>query len=446
MSSLAERPRVPARPLGDPPPSPLGEPALAAVRAAVGGLVPVAVPVVLAWVLGAGGQATWAQAVRLSLSLWLLSQHAGLVIEHGHVGLVPLGLVLVPLTSTWLAGRRLARTMDPRAEKIAAGVTRAAPMMLSGRCLATFAAAYCLVAALASMAAGMSGLRPISAQAVVGAGVIAVLGGGFGAASYRFGTPRGLLRAVFRRTPSPLAPCLRPAATAVAVHLGAGAAVVAVLLITHLSGVTALHRALEPGTVGGAVLTLGEVLLLPNLVVWSSAVLAGPGFALGTGTSVTLTSSHLGPLPAIPLLAALPAPGSMPGIALALLAVPMLSGVAAGAVVVRRTPGAPLPARLGRAGGSAVVAGVSFGVLAWLSGGPAGPGRLAEVGPHPLLAGAAMGVEVLIGAVVTVLAVIGVPAIMGPLRAGMLRVARAGEEAPADDARTPPGTAADPDA
>ena len=98
---------------GDPPPSPFGTPVTVALRAAAGSLVPVLVPVVLAWVLGAGGQASWIQAVRLSLGLWLLGHHAGLAVTGGHVGLVPLGLVAAPVISLWYAGRRLARTMDP---------------------------------------------------------------------------------------------------------------------------------------------------------------------------------------------------------------------------------------------------------------------------------------------------------------------------------------------
>jgi hypothetical protein len=446
MSFLTDRTQPTARAVSDLPPSPLGAPAQAALRAAAGGLVPIAVPVVVAWVLGAGGQATWAQAVRLSLGLWLLSQHAGLAVSDGHVGLVPLGMTLVPLTSAWFAGRRLARVMDPRAEKIAAGATRATPAMLSWRCLITFVGAYCLASALASFAAEMPGMRPISAQAVVGAGVVALLGGGLGAAAYRFGTLRGALRAVLRRTPAPLRPCLRPALAALVMQFTAGAAVVAALLMAHFSGVTALHRALDPGAVGGAILTLGEVLLLPNLVLWACAVMAGPGFAIGTGTSVTVASSHLGPLPAIPVLAALPAPGPMPGAAMALLAAPMLSGVVAGVLVVRGSVGGGLRTRLGRAAGTAALCAVLSAALAWLSGGPAGPGRLDEVGPHPLLTGGATGAEVLLGAAVTVLVARAAPVVAGAVTTWMVRAARAGEATPADDARTDPGTASGPDA
>src|SRR6185437_3406014 len=104
---------------------------------------------------------------------------------------------------------------------------------------------------------------------------------------YRGFTP-GLLRAV-RTLPAPVVGWAGPALAAVLAHLAAAAVLVAVLLV--LGHVLELHRALEPGVAGGAVLTLGQALLLPNLVVWAAAGLAGPGFAVGSATSVTLWSS-----------------------------------------------------------------------------------------------------------------------------------------------------------
>ncbi|HEY6795207.1 MAG TPA: DUF6350 family protein, partial [Kineosporiaceae bacterium] len=432
MNRLLDREPARAGPAGRPPPSTAVAAVQAALRATAGGLVPVAAPVVVAWVLGAGGQATWSQAVRLALGLWLLAQHTGLVVSGGHVGLVPLGLALVPFASTWFAGRWLARTMDPRGDRIAAGATRAAPAMLPWRCLLGFTGAYCLLATLVSVAAGMPGLRPISAQAALGAAVVAFLGGGAGAAVYRFRGPRAAVREALRRVPDVARPWIRPALAAQTVHVAGGAAVVAALVAGHVEGVTQLHRALAPGVVGGAVLTLGEVMLVPNLVVWASAALAGPGFAIGAGTSVTVTSSQLGPLPAVPVLAALPPPGSLPPTAAALLAVPVLGGVVGGVVVCRAGAGT-LRARLGTATGAGLLCGITSSVLAWLSGGPAGPGRLAVTGPDPLLTGAAAAAEVTVGAVLTVLAVAGVP----PLLRRMERL-----EDLADD-RTPSGSRPD---
>jgi hypothetical protein len=469
MSPLLDRSSPFVRPAVDVPPSALGAPVQAALRAAAGGLVPVAVPVVIAWVLGAGGEATWAQTVRFCLGLWLLAQHAGLAVADGHVGLVPLGLALVPLTSSWFAGRRLARTMDPRADRIAAGATRAVPKALSWRVLAVFVGAYGLVAALASIASGMDGMRPVSAQAVVGALVVATCGGGLGAAGYRYGGVRAAVRGLIERLPLALQSAVRPALAAQAVQVAAGALIVGALLVVHFSGVTALYGALGADLSGTVVLTLGQVMLLPNLSLWTCAVMAGPGFSVGTGTSVTVVTSHLGPLPAIPVLAALPAPGGLPGWAPVLLAVPVLAGVVAGIVVIRWAPDAGTLPRLRHVGGAGVLSGVLSGALAWLSGGPAGPGRLAEVGPDPALTGLAAGLEVLVGATVAVLAATWAPVLAARARRVWLSASadgdsqtsgfaetfarafrpgtpsrRNGAATPADDARNPGGTASGP--
>jgi hypothetical protein len=390
-------------------PSPVSTPVLAALRAAAACLVPVLVPVVLGWVLGAGGQATWIQAARLAVGLWLLAHHAGLTVAGGHVGLVPVGLATLPLIACWYAGRRLARTMDPNAERIAAGATRAKPVMPSWRVLATFSTAYCVIAGLASPVATMPGVAPVTYQAVLGAAVTSVVGVVLGAASYRFGGGVRGLEWVLSRLPEQCQPWLRPAAAAVAVQLAAGVLLVGALIGFGVPRVLALHHALQTGRVGGAVLIFGELLLLPNLVLWACAAMAGPGFAIGAGSSVTLGATTLGPLPAIPVLAALPAPGTAPAPAWGLLAVPVLAGVVAGWLVVRQAPKLPLAARLGRALGAAVTAGAVMAVLSWLSGGPAGPGRLGAVGPAPLLVGVAVTAELAVGAAASVLLAAGVP-------------------------------------
>ena len=49
--------------------------------------------------------------------------------------------------------------------------------------------------------------------------------------------------------------------------------------------------------------------------------------------------------------------------------------------------------------GMGVVGGVVLGLLAWWSGGAAGPGRLVEVGPNPVAVGALAALELGVGAV-----------------------------------------------
>jgi hypothetical protein len=49
--------------------------------------------------------------------------------------------------------------------------------------------------------------------------------------------------------------------------------------------------------------------------------------------------------------------------------------------------------------GMGIVGGTLLGLLAWASGGTAGPGRLADVGPDPVAVGALAALELGIGAV-----------------------------------------------
>jgi hypothetical protein len=410
MSSLLDRTVGLARPIPPPgaPPSPVGAACLAAGRAAVTGATPVLVPVAVAWILGAGGEATWTQTVRFSACLWLLAHHTGLTVSGGHVGLTPIGLIAVPLAACWFAARRLARQLDPRAERIEAGATRAAPKAPPRWVLLVFALVYAVIVTVISFVAAMPGLRPVPWQAAPGALVIAMVGGVLGAAAWRYSKAPRKGWTLARLLPMAVRPWLRPALGAVTTWLVAGLGAVAVLVVVHSGGVMEVYRALDAGFVGGAVLTLGELLLLPNLAVWAASASSGPGFSVGTGTAVTVTDSVLGPLPAIPVLAALPSPGPLPAIGLALLAVPLLAGVVAGALILQRPP-ETLAVRVRHVGGTTLLATAAAGLLAWLSGGPGGPGRLAVIGPDPLDTAAAFGAEVALGAMLVVLAAAAVP-------------------------------------
>ena len=181
------------------------------------------------------------------------------------------------------------------------------------------------------------------------------------------------------------------------------------------------------------ILLLGCVLLLPNGALWAVAYAAGPGFTVGAGTGVSPFGATLGPVPAFPLLAALPGDGTPAPAVRAVLLLPVLAGVLAGWVVGRRLPAATGPGRLpalltGRVARPATYGLLAGGlvalvtaVLAVLAGGALGPGYLAAVGPSGWQVAAALAVEVGVPAAVTAVLV---PNPAGAHRAA--RVARAG--------------------
>ena len=75
-------------------------------------------------------------------------------------------------------------------------------------------------------------------------------------------------------------------------------------------------------------LTIAQLGFLPNLAVFALAWISGAGVALGVGSQAGALGTAVGPLPSIPVFAALPA-GSL-DFAVAALVVPVLAGTLAG--------------------------------------------------------------------------------------------------------------------
>jgi hypothetical protein len=398
-----------AAPVGpqSPPPSAVLAGGEAAVRAGAGGLLVFLVPVIAVWAADPSG-ANWGNAVRVALNVWLVAHGTGIAIPGGHIGLTPLGLLAVPALTCWASALRMMRSLDPPE---AGRGGRGQPARPPVAAVVAFALTYAVVAGGVSLGAGTAVARALTSQAFIGAAVIAAATVCLAAAAYRAGGVRAgvSLLADAARVPDRTRVWLDQAVVALAALLLATTAVGVVAVAIAAERVLALHRALDPGVVGGSVLALGQAAVMPNVGIWVAALAAGPGFAFGSGTSITQTGTTLGALPSIPLLGALPVPGEAPSWMRALLVLPVLAG-AVGAGWVRR-PSA------GRAGSgrrflddvldvaaAALFVGCGFAVLAWASGGAVGPGRLADVGPDPWLSAGAVAGEVGAGGLLVVLA------------------------------------------
>jgi hypothetical protein len=170
--------------------------------------------------------------------------------------------------------------------------------------------------------------------------------------------------------------------------IAASSVIVALLLATGYASVITLYQSLQAGVPGGIALTLAQLALLPNLILWASSWLVGPGFAIGTGSSVSPLGTVLGPLPALPVLGPLPQGDLTYGLIGVL--VPVLAGFLAAVAlqprVARTLPstGRAWPWHAGAGLAIGLVAGALLAVCAAISGGSAGPGRLVDVGPSPL--------------------------------------------------------------
>jgi Family of unknown function (DUF6350) len=371
---------------GGPPPSATLAVVGAALSAALTGLAVVAAVVLVAWMADSRSGTSAERAVRAAADAWLLGHRGSLRLASGTVTAAPLGLTALAAVMLHRAGASVGRTVAPTTLAAAARAT------------AGLAAGYAVIAASVARVAATPEASVPMLPAALGAAVLAAVAGGTGLLR-----SADLVPTLAAALPAAVPVVARAAGAAVAVLVGAGAAVVAGSLAGHASQAIELSRALDPGLVGGLVLLLASLLAVPNAAIWGAGYIAGPGFAVGVGTGVSPFGVALGPVPALPLLAGLPADAHPPEAVRALLMVPLIAGALAGVLVARRLPAAD--SRLGRCAACAFAAGAAVGlgmaVLAALAGGSVGGGYLAAVGPSAWQVGLAVAVEVAVPAALT---------------------------------------------
>jgi hypothetical protein len=353
----------------------------AAVRAVLTVLVPLLALCVVGWIASVRSTSSLAAVARVGAELWLLAHGSTVAIVGGSIGIAPLGLTLLAGLSARRAVRMWVRDQVESEREV--------PF---GRALGVFTACYGVLALFVAL---------VSRSGVGAAGLLSSLLGG----CLVGGT--GALVALWPHrpvVPAFAAAVGRSATTATLVLVALGSLATVAALVHGRADVLALHRALDPGVVGGVLLTLGQALLLPTFAVWALAWTSGTGFAVGTGTSVAPGGTSLEVLPTLPVLGALPAPGPTPGLAWAAVALPVLAGAGAWWLHSRRGPRVEgLLHRCAAALLSGLGAGVAVAVLAAFAAGPLGHGRMSQVGPDALLTGVVVAGEVAAGAVLAVL-------------------------------------------
>ncbi|HEY3407214.1 MAG TPA: DUF6350 family protein, partial [Propionicimonas sp.] len=131
-----------------------------------------------------------------------------------------------------------------------------------------------------------------------------------------------------------------------------------------------------------------------NLLGWAAAWLLGAGFTVGTGSLVSLSTTELGMLPAVPVFGALPPVGAADPWMLAWLALGVAAAAFAGFVAVRSGRTGPLGA-LAAGGAAGLLTGIAY--LAWAASSRGGLGnlRMAALGPR-LLESLTLGVPILL--------------------------------------------------
>ncbi|BDI23799.1 DUF6350 family protein [Herbiconiux sp. L3-i23] len=371
-------------------------------------------PLTALWAFQYDLQIDWAVFYRAAVDVWLLGHGVDVrfaltfpgatsAAEPFVVTAAALGFALLTVLLGVRAGRRLLETDHPVVALgasivtfvalaaglvLTAGAPEAQPSRWQGVLLPTLA--FCLGVLLGAVLPGPGARRPVSSR--------------------RGPVSRAWEAAVDRIPPdtaTSIACALRLGGMATAGLVAVAAILVAVLIVTGYTTVITIYESLQAGVLGGLALTLAQLAVLPNLVIWAVAWLTGPGFSIGTGSSVSPLETSLGPVPSLPVLGALPT-GDMP-FAFVGLAVPVVVGFVAAAISRGRVDdefgGRPGVGRLVGIGvGAGVFAGLVLGLLTWMASGSAGPGRLQDVGASPVAVALAGGVLLTIAIVLGLLA------------------------------------------
>ena len=379
------------------------------------------VPIAAVWFTGGFGGLEPDRAVRLAGQAWLLAHgvplrlnDSGLAPAGGAtptssvLSLVPLGFSLVPFLLSRRAGRRLARA------SYAATLWQAILGAAGTYALAGFATAFVCSTPDVSASVGLGASIPLI-PVVLGLVVGAHREAGSWARLIGVDAVDWISRVgqYSRWTGSYVWAVIRAGFVAAVAAFGLASALLTVDLAIRWADIVTVYEALGAGGVGGAALTLAQLGYLPNLAVWTLAWSSGAGVVLGSGSTAGALTTAVGPLPPIPVLAALPT--SSTPIASAALAVAVLAGVFGGWWFQRAGEdhldewlAIKVPARWFTATVSALalgvlvgaVAGALCGAAAWLADGSAGVGRFTVLGPSPLWTAAWVGAEAAIGAVI----------------------------------------------
>lgn len=385
---------------------------VAAIGLLLAGLLTAAV-----WLAGGFGSLGAAGSFRLAGQLWLLAHCAPLGLEavqggasqSGALTLIPLGLTLIPFGSAVVAGRRIARACW-RGQFLT-------PFFTGMVAYAGMGAVVALISATdrvsTSVAAGaLFPLIPVGLGTLVGGwsvsrSLASVLGAD--AASWLHRTSQ-----YSRWAGSYAWAVVRAGFLAAVAVVGSGALITAGALAGNWDRIVGVYQYLGTGAAGDTALTALQFGYLPNLVVWAAAWASGAGFSVGADTLASPLHTSLGTLPQFPVLEAIPRGEAWP-YAGAFVVLPVLAGMLAGWWFLRegenhlddwmaiRLPLRWLTFVLSTLLTVALIAAVGAGLvslLAWLSHGSLGLGRLSDIGPHAARVFGWLGAELTAGAAV----------------------------------------------
>ena len=376
----------------------------------------VVIPWMAVWFSGGFADRSIESVLQMSGQMWLLIHGVPLHLLQvgtgtdpsdlsGVLNVVPLGLTLIPFFLCWRVGRRIARASYT--DQLWQGILGALGVYLLCGLFTGF---------LVNNDEAETTLLMASTIPLISAGAGVIIGArreagswgrliGFDVAAWISKTSQHS-----RWAGSYLWAVVCGGTLAYMMTFGLAALLLTINLGLHWVDISNVYQQLRPGPIGSAVLTLGQLGVMPNLVLWTLAWLTGGGFTFGVGSTISPLETTVGPLPAVPLLAALPS-GDLT-YAWAFMLLPVFAGFMAGWYFLRVGENhfddwisLKVRSRWVSLGLSTVVLGIAVGTTAgilsvagsWLASGSLGIGRFTEIGPNILLTALFLAVEVAIG-------------------------------------------------
>ncbi len=371
----------------------------------------VLVPLTLAWLIEGNGSVDWIATLQVAGYAFLLAlgvplqiasgELVGIAFESFTLSYLPLGLTLVMALMVIRIGHRLS------------AASSLWPAWLSGG-VAFGAGSYGLSLLIANPAVTVSEWDPLFRPTIFFGGLLFIAS----VAGKRFELVPGSNQieaperiwvrqkaadfvAKLHWTISTTAnPAFRIGTSVVVFVLLVSSLLLMVALILGWVEVLRLYQALSLSFLGGLMVTVGQLAILPNLIIYGFAWITGAGFSIGAGSFVSPIASQLGPLPALPMFAALPTGGIDRGIVFSAIVV---VGAIVATLLARKSTermrwefATSFSAAAVLAVFSALIASVLAFALGLLASGSLGPGRFVEVGVNPVLLAGVVFLEVLV--------------------------------------------------
>lgn len=380
----------------------------AAILVAIG-LGVILAPLTIVWFFENDPTVEWLVSFRTAADFWLVSHGTRLVVEGGEIlgiavpqfviSIIPLGVTVWLSSLFYKAGKRFL------------GAQRLWPGWLGGGLV------YGGASLIISTFAYSEDIYPVAWQAVIfPTGLFLffqVIGSLFGNPDviYEGDIPyqspeRDLVRKYFSNlrkrfhwsVRSVISPALRAGTAITMMLLAASALAVAIQIGMSWIEITRLYESVQVSILGAIILTLGQIALLPNLVIYTASWFTGVGFSVGTGSLISPLGSQVGPLPAFPVLGALPV-GRLEYGMVAIVVVLLSAFIATLSI---RSSADEIRFEFATAWSAAASLGVAISLvtalemmfLATIASGGVGPGRLQVIGVNPWVLGLVVFIEV----------------------------------------------------